>query len=84
MSNLKLNKKVEEKDFEVIPDIPDISDLEIQDNDEDDNNEEVFVKKEEKEKRKLFANKKANIALGIVGGIIAVSILGAIILVTFF
>lgn len=73
MSNIKLNKKVEEKDFEVIPDIPSTTDQ---------NEENIsYVMEEEETGRKLFANKKANIALGIAGGAIVVGIIAALIFV---
>lgn len=78
MSNLKLNKQVKEEDFNVIPDAPI---AEPKANEVKSNDNQTFVKHEEEQGRKLFANKKANIALGILGGVIAVAILAAIIFV---
>lgn len=43
------------------------------------NNDGSYIKKEEKEKKKMFANKKANIAIGICFGIVvAVAIFSVI------
>lgn len=78
MSNLKLNKQVKEEDFNVIPDVP-TAETKVSDVKNDEN--QSFVKHEEEQGRKLFANKKANIALGILGGVIAVAILAAVIFV---
>lgn len=44
--------------------------------------EETYVKHEEATKRKLFANKKANIALGIMGGIIVLAIVAAVVFIS--
>lgn len=78
MSNLKLNKKVDEKDLDVIPNEMPV----MESNEEVKATNEPIIKEEiQDEGRKLFANKKANIALGITGGIIALLILAAVIFV---
>lgn len=75
MSNIKLNKKVNESDFDVIPDAP------AMDSNVDEGNPEILIKNDEEGGRKLFANRKANIALSIAGGIIVFLIIAAIIFI---
>lgn len=76
MANIKLNKKIDNKDFDVIPDIPVVEEVYKEKNNSGDN-EETFIKTEEVETRKLFANKKANIALGVLAGLIILAIVAA-------
>lgn len=76
MENLKLKKdQANENSVNVIPEIDDIEE------NESINQEQTYVKVNEEEGRKLFANRKANIALSIVGGIIVFLIVASVILI---
>lgn len=84
--NLKLNKKVNETDFDVIPDAP--STLEVPEAPSEGNAEaktenasNIEIKSTEVEGRKMFANKKANIALGIVAGVFVVAVIAALVFI---
>lgn len=71
MSNFKLNKD-DNKPFNELDVIPDVPDNEVQDN------QQSFVNQEEEPAgRKMFANKKANIALIIGGGLAALITIAA-------
>lgn len=86
MPEIKLNKKpVDNSDFNVIPEIPN---AEAPANNSNDNSNATassnksFVKEEETPSRKLFANKKANIALIIAGAVVVAAIIAAVIFVS--
>ena len=82
MQQLKINKSggVNDQDMNVIPDAPKMCETASTDT-SGSNAGETFVKKEEQEERKLFANKKANIAIGIAFGVLVVAIAAAVIFV---
>lgn len=89
MANLKLTKgeNVKNEDMDVIPDsLPDIGEEVLnQENGkakvDNSTSKDSYVKPQEVEGKKLFANKKANIALAIAGGVMAVVIVAAIVFV---
>ena len=82
MSNLKLNKPEENKnDFDVIPEVPtDIPTVDEAPKAAQDQGQAqtTIVKEQQEEGRKLFANKKANIALGVIAGVFVLSVLAAL------
>lgn len=82
MQKLKINKSggVSDQDMNVIPDAPKVDEAALTDANGS-NAGETFVKKEEQEERKLFANKKANIGIGIAFGVMVVAIVAAVIFV---
>lgn len=74
MGEIKLNKNGSNDDFGVIPDAPKANDTKA--SAENVKESTSYIKKpEEDQGRKLFQNKKANIAFGILGAIIVVSII---------
>jgi len=83
MANLKINH-VESSDFDCIPnevpDVPDMDEVETASASKDgEAAPQSYVKaapSEEGEGRKMFANKKANIAFIIIGVIVAIIIIG--------
>ena len=74
MGEIKLNKGNSDDGFSVIPDAPKAN---SSNDTKNSNSNTTYVKeKEEDQGRKLFQNKKANIALGIACGVIIVAIVG--------
>lgn len=76
MKELKLNKKsIEDSDFDVIPNMPSTPDHCKS------SEKESYVKVEDGPgTKKLFANKKANIAFIIIGSLILLAIIAAVVL----
>ena len=76
MGNLKINTSgsIDSSDFDVIPD-------KIEDNTKVEQKDSYVKKQEEAPARKMFANKKANIAFIVIGAILLVGTIGAFIFV---
>lgn len=72
MPNIKLNSTKKEEGFDVIPDLNN-------DNVQKEENQQSYVKQENvEESRKLFANKKANMALIFAGIIFGLVVIGCL------
>lgn len=75
MNEMKLNKSkgIEDSDFSVIPDVPEVEEI-----------KDSYVKKtNDAEGRKLFSNKKANVAIIVVAVVVLLVTVGTFIFVNY-